>query len=161
MKIEDPAPEFKKIFETSPGLFLVLLPDSPQFTVVAISDAYLNATLKHRNEIIGRSIFDSFSADLENPYNPLANGIENLRNSLQEVVNSRTPTRTEAQNHGMGSIVTPVLGEGGQIINVIYGPGNRVKKERDQEMSADDAIYLLDASGRILSGDAGAELSNG
>jgi hypothetical protein len=61
----------------------------------------------------------------------------------------------------MGSIVTPVLGEGGQIINVIYGPGNRVKKERDQEMSADDAIYLLDASGRILSGDAGAELSNG
>jgi signal transduction histidine kinase len=47
-----PAPDFRILFESAPGLYLVLTPD---FTVAAVSDAYLEATMTKRDEIVGRS----------------------------------------------------------------------------------------------------------
>lgn len=45
--------ELKSLFESLPGLYLVLTPD---FKIVAASDAYLKATLTTREGIIGRGI---------------------------------------------------------------------------------------------------------
>ena len=48
-----PQPDFRVLFESAPGLYLVLLPD-PDFTIVAVSDGYLAATMTKREEILGR-----------------------------------------------------------------------------------------------------------
>ena len=56
-----PAPDFRALFESAPGLYLVLTPD---LTIVAASDAYLHATMTKRAEILGRDLFDVF------PHNP-------------------------------------------------------------------------------------------
>ena len=40
-----PAPDFRVLFESAPGLYLVLTPD---FKIVAASDAYLRATITAR-----------------------------------------------------------------------------------------------------------------
>ncbi len=48
------SPDFKALFESAPGLYLVLTPD---FTIVAASDAYLAATMTRREDILGRGIF--------------------------------------------------------------------------------------------------------
>jgi signal transduction histidine kinase/ActR/RegA family two-component response regulator len=73
------APDFRALFEGSPGLYLVLDPD---FRIVAASDAYLTATMTRREEILGRDIFDVFP---DNPDDPEANGVSNLRSSLERV----------------------------------------------------------------------------
>ena len=58
-------PDFKKLFESAPGLFLVL---SPTLKIVAVSDAYLKATLTQRSEITGQGIFDVFPDNPDDPY---------------------------------------------------------------------------------------------
>jgi len=72
--------DFKPIFEAAPSLNLILLPD---FTIVAVSDAYLNATMTRREDILDRNIFDVFP---DNPDDHSADGVKNLRDSLNRVV---------------------------------------------------------------------------
>jgi PAS domain S-box-containing protein len=71
--------DFRTLFEAAPGLYLVLDPD---FRIVAASDAYLSATMTRREEIVGRGIFDVFP---DNPDDPDATGVANLRASLERV----------------------------------------------------------------------------
>src|SRR6187397_904290 len=53
-------PDFQTLFEAAPGLYLVLLPDAPKYTITAVSDAYARATMTRREEILGRGLFDVF-----------------------------------------------------------------------------------------------------
>ena len=75
-------PDFKLLFEAAPGLYLVLLPDAPRFTIVAASNAYVQATQTVRAHILARGIFDVFP---DNPDDPDASGTRNLRASLLRV----------------------------------------------------------------------------
>ena len=50
-------PDFRLLFEGAPGLYLVL---TPELKIVAVSDAYLRATMTERGEILGRDPFDVF-----------------------------------------------------------------------------------------------------
>jgi signal transduction histidine kinase len=72
-------PDFKALFESAPGLYLVLDPD---LMIVAVSEAYLNATMTKRAEILGRGLFEVFP---DNPNDPEATGVTNLRTSLDRV----------------------------------------------------------------------------
>jgi PAS domain-containing protein len=63
-------PDFQTLFEAAPGLYLVLLPDAPRYTIVAVSDAYARATMTKREEILGRGLFDVFP----DPADPSATG---------------------------------------------------------------------------------------
>jgi PAS domain S-box-containing protein len=74
-----PQPDFKALFEGAPGRFLVLDPD---LTIVAASDAYLQATMTERAAILGRPLFEVFP---DNPDDPAASGTRNLRASLERV----------------------------------------------------------------------------
>lgn len=74
------APDFRVLFESSPGLYLVL---TPALIIVAASDAYLHATMTDRNTILGRHLFDIFP---DNPDDPTADGVRNLRTSLERVL---------------------------------------------------------------------------
>ena len=72
-------PDFRLLFESAPGLYLVLTPDQ---RIVAVSDAYLDATMTAREAILGRGLFDVFP---DNPDDPEAAGARNLAASLQRV----------------------------------------------------------------------------
>ena len=60
---------------------------APDFTIVGASDAYLRATMTKRDEIVGRCIFDVFP---DNPDDPHATGVANLRASLERVLQHRS-----------------------------------------------------------------------
>ncbi len=79
--------DFELLFETAPGLNLLLLPD-PDFTIVAATDAYLSATMITRDEVLGKPLFHIFP---DNQENAAATGAANLRESLEKVVRERTP----------------------------------------------------------------------
>src|SRR5918996_745997 len=124
-----PAPDYQALFESAPGLYLVLTPD---LKIVAVSNAYLQATMTKREAILGRSLFDVFP---DNPDDPAASGVHNLRTSLQNVLKNRTADvmavqkydirRPESEGGGFeerywSPMNSPVFGLDGEIINIIH-----------------------------------------
>ncbi len=88
-----PVPDYRLLFEAAPGLYLVLNTD---FVIVAVSDAYLRATMTRREEIVGRQIFDVFP---DNPDDPAATGVRNLSASLRRVVQYGIPDAMAVQKY--------------------------------------------------------------
>ena len=124
-----PQPDFRMLFEAAPGLYLVLAPD---LRIAAVSDAYLHATMTSRDEILGRGLFEVFP---DNPDDPQASGVNNLRASLQSVLEfGRTDTmavqkydvrRPEADGGGFEERYwspqnSPVLDPDGRVRFIIH-----------------------------------------
>lgn len=86
-------PDFRAIFESAPGCYLIL---DPELLIVGASDAYLAATMTDRGEIVGRHIFEVFP---DNPDDSTATGVGNLRESLQRVLTQREPDTMAAQQY--------------------------------------------------------------
>ena len=86
-------PDFQTLFQSVPGLYLVL---SPDLTIVAVSDAYLCATMTQREEIVDRGIFEVFP---DNPDDPSATGVSNLRASLQRVLQGKVADTMAVQKY--------------------------------------------------------------
>nr|WP_052325270.1 ATP-binding protein [Hassalia byssoidea] len=120
---------FQRLFEAIPGLYFVLTPD---FAIVAASDAYLQATKRKREEIIGRKLFDVFP---DNPNDPNATGVQNLRASIENVLKHRKPhtmavqkydiPRPESQGGGFeerywSALNSPLFGENGELTHIIH-----------------------------------------
>ncbi len=68
------------LFESLPGLFLVLTPD---LRIVAVSDAFLQATMTMRDGLIDREFFDVFP---DNSDDPNSTGAFHLRASFERVL---------------------------------------------------------------------------
>jgi PAS domain S-box-containing protein len=110
---------------------MVLAPDSPRFTVLAASDAYLRATKKRREEMVGRPVFEVFP---DNPDDP--SGAEaNSRASFERVLARRMPDAQAIQQHDVrrpdsegggfeshfwSPLNTPVLDDQGQVRYIIH-----------------------------------------
>ncbi|HWA58198.1 MAG TPA: ATP-binding protein [Gemmatimonadales bacterium] len=123
-----PEPDFRTLFEAAPGLFLVLTPD---LTIVAASDAYLRATMTEREAIVGRALFDVFP---DNPGDPNATGVMNLRASLLRVLETGAPDTMAVQKYAIRSrgspdrfeerwwspVNSPVLGPDGTVRFLIH-----------------------------------------
>ena len=124
-----PPPDFRTLFESAPGLYLVLTTD---LTIVAVSDAYLKATMTRREDIIGRGIFDVFP---DNPDDPAATGVATLRASLERVCAQRRPDAMAVQKYDIrrpdsegggfeerhwSPVNSPVLDATGEIAYIIH-----------------------------------------
>jgi signal transduction histidine kinase/CheY-like chemotaxis protein len=122
-------PDFKALFESGPALYLVLDPD---LTIVAVSDAYLSATMTKRPEIIGRGLFDVFP---DNPDDPEATGVLNLRTSLDRVRRDLVADRMAVQKYDIrrpesegggfevrywSPLNSPVLGPNRHLAHIIH-----------------------------------------
>lgn len=80
--------DFQQAFNALPGLFLVLMPDSPRFTILAATDAYLQATRQRRDDVLGRSLFEAFAC---NPGDTGCKAELDIRASLERVIEQRMP----------------------------------------------------------------------
>jgi PAS domain S-box-containing protein len=107
-------PDYRALFEAAPGPFLVL---SPDLTIVAVSDAYLAATMTTRHEIVARGIFEVFP---DNPDDPTATGVSNLRASLDRVRSTLAPDAMAVQKY---DIPRPAA-EGGGFEERYWSPHN-------------------------------------
>src|SRR6266404_5409021 len=88
-----PASDFRTLFESAPGLYLVLTPD---LTIVAASEAYLRATMTRREKILGRDMFDVFP---DNPDDPKCTATQNLGASFERVLAERKPHAMAVQKY--------------------------------------------------------------
>ena len=125
-----PSPhDFRALFESVPDRYLVL---APNLMIVAVSEAYLQATLTKRGEILGRHLFEVFP---NNPDDPSATGVSNLRASLDRVPQHRAPDtmavqkydicRPESEGGGFeerywSPVNSPVLETNGEVAYIIH-----------------------------------------
>jgi signal transduction histidine kinase/ActR/RegA family two-component response regulator len=124
-----PDPDFKLLFESVPGLYLVLGPD---LTIVAASEAYLSATLTRREGLLGRSIFDVFPDSLDDPG---ASGVASLSASLQRALALGRADAMAVQKYGIqrpapqgggfeerhwSAVNSPVLSPDGKVRFIIH-----------------------------------------
>ena len=171
-------PDFRALFESSPGCFLVLDPD---LSIVGVSDAYLQATMTRRLDIVGRGIFDVFP---DNPDNPAATGVANLRASLGRVLAERRPDTMPIQKYDIrkpdsqgggfeerhwSPVNSPVFGPDGRVAYIIHRVEDVTEMVRLTGREADarersvrseqryrqlldagpDALVVVDRAGRI------------
>lgn len=133
--------ELKSLFESLPGLYLVLTPD---FNIVGASDAYLKATMTTREGILRRGLFEVFP---DNPEDPDADGVSNLRASLDRTLAQGRPDTMAIQKYDVrrpdgvfeerywSPINSPVLGADGQVKYIIH----RVEEVTEFVLNKSDA----------------------
>ena len=122
-----PAPgdaiDYEALFQASPNPYVVLAPD---LTIVAANEAYLRVTMRRRDELIGRRMFDMF------PSNP--DSMRELRASFERVLAGRvpdtlalihydisrpTPEGEEFEERYWSAIHTPILDAGGEVALIL------------------------------------------
>jgi len=118
-------PDFRALFESVPGLYLVLTAD---LTIIAVSDAYLCATKTTRKDILGRQLFDVFP---DNPDDPVASGVRNLRASLDRVRQKRVSDAMAVQKYD----IRRPESEGGGFEERFWSPVNCPVFDSDGELS--------------------------
>jgi PAS domain S-box-containing protein len=179
------SPDFRRLFESAPGLYLVL---TPNLRIVGVSDAYLSATMTEREAILGRELFDVFP---DNPDDSNATGVRNLKASLDRVKRHGRPDAMDIQKYDIrrpesegggfeerhwSPLNSPVFGENGELAYIIHSVqdvtqlrelGERVRLEQQLRSSdarwqsviesAVDGIVVIDAKGRIEAFNPAAE----
>ena len=122
--LRTPIPDFRLLFESTPDLYLVLNQD---LAIVAVSDTYLRATMTQRDEIVGRGIFDVFP---DNPDDPAATGVANLRASLERVLREHVADVMAVQKYD----VRRPDSEGGGFDERYWSPVNFPVLGADQQL---------------------------
>jgi PAS domain-containing protein len=164
--------DFRLLFESVPGAYLVLTPDSPTFTIVAVSNAYLRATKTQREEILGRGVFEVFP---DNPDDPSSTGVQNLRRSLQTVLQNRNMDvmaiqkydieRPDSEGGGFeerywSPVNSPVLGADNEVAYIIHRVEDvtqfvQLRQQRNELLPGESSAassHSRNGSGTLLKG---------
>ncbi|MER2999360.1 PAS domain-containing protein [Pontibacter populi] len=78
--------DFQLLFGAMIGNFVILKPNPPHFTILAVSDDMVQVTEMEREEIVSRSVFEVFPG---NPDTTESIGFSVLRESLNKVVETK------------------------------------------------------------------------
>jgi signal transduction histidine kinase len=120
--------DFRSVFESGPGIYLLLLPDD-KFTIVGATNGYCKATKRSREELTGKGLFEAFP---DNPQDPEASGVANLNSSLQAVKSQKLPHKMALQKYDIprddGSfeerwwdpVNTPIVDNKGNIQYIVH-----------------------------------------
>ncbi|MCI3133160.1 ATP-binding protein [Phenylobacterium aquaticum] len=92
----DPSLDYRLIFEGAPTPYLLLRPDPPRFSILAVNDAYLSATGTARAALVGKGLFEAFP---DNPNDASSSGVSDLRASLDRALRDRTPDAMGVQKY--------------------------------------------------------------
>ena len=128
----DPEPiNFQRVFQSAPSSYLLLRVAS-NFEIVDVSDAYLSATNKSREQLIGYSVFDAFPST---PLDTHTATMQNLRASLHQVVATKREHHMNVQKYDLPPqtaregafeerywkpVNSPVLSDGGLVEYVVH-----------------------------------------
>lgn len=85
-----------QVFQHIKSPSILMLPDVPKFTIVAVNDAYLKTLNTAEKDLIGKGIFEAFP---ENPQDRISKGVENLKNSLNLVIAKKESHKMSLQKY--------------------------------------------------------------
>lgn len=129
-KTEQDRIHFRALFESTAGAYLVIKP--VDYEIVAVSESYCAATATTREQLLGQKLFDVFP---DKPGDPAADGVRNLRASLEKVKREgcadaipvqRYPIQLSAAEGGgweeryWSPVNSPVFGPRGEIAFIVH-----------------------------------------
>jgi len=141
IRLQDKADEiadFKILFEDAPGLYLIL---RPNLIIDAVSNEYLAATMTKRAEITGKHLFEVFP---DNPDDKEADGVSNLRASLNKVLKTKEADAMALQKYDIrradGSfeerfwspLNKPVINARGEVVYIIHSVVDVTQRLRNE-----------------------------
>lgn len=101
------------VFEAAPHGYLILDPD---FNIIDVNQQYLDLTKTRREDLVGAALFDAFP---DNPADPTADGVHNLRASLEVARSTGRPHAMAVQKYDI-----PLRGPGGGFEERYWKPLN-------------------------------------
>ncbi|WP_337061592.1 SpoIIE family protein phosphatase [Kineococcus sp. G2] len=134
-----PVPDYAEVFDQAPAPFLLLTPD---LVIVHANRARLEATGTTLEQQVGRHLFDVFPM---NPDDPAADGLRNLRASLELARDTRRPHTMALQKYDIpvpgGGFEerfwsprnVPVLDERGEVVLLLHRSDDITDYVRDRE----------------------------
>ncbi|MFC3078346.1 PAS domain-containing protein [Phenylobacterium terrae] len=144
---------FRLLYQAQRTAHLVLAPD---FTIEEASPSYLEATMTRREDLVGRPLFEAFP---DNPDDPEATGVRNLRASLERVLARRAADRMPVQKYDIrrpngefevrwwAPLNTPVFGPDGEVRHIIHQvedvTGEMLERQRAAEAVAGETRLRL------------------
>jgi len=120
--------DYVAVFQNIPIPALLL---TPGFVIADVNLAYLRAAGRTRDELLDRDVFDAFP---DNPSDPEATGVRNLKASLRRVLATGQTDTMPAQkydvevagSHGLFErrywcqVNAPVAGREGQVMLIVH-----------------------------------------
>ncbi|WP_423149123.1 ATP-binding protein [Rubrolithibacter danxiaensis] len=137
---------YKKLFYASQCCLLVLKPDAPDFTIIEVNDAYLNA-LNLLTDIRGKGLFEVLNGDKKKE---LSGNLLGFQQTLLRVMETKStvvmevhpfeipiPGTADHERRFCISTNTPVLNENNEIEYILHSPVDvtnlMVLKENEQK----------------------------
>ena len=143
--------KYSALFAASPAPFLILKPDAPRFTIIEVNDAYLAATMRRREEVIGRGVFEAFPDD---PDDAAIAGVSTLRASLESVLANKRPDTLPDLKYNIvrpdgtfeerwwSPVNSAVVGESGEVEAIIHNANDVTEQYRAKfALRASEAKY--------------------
>ncbi|RFA26818.1 hypothetical protein CAI21_16180 [Alkalilimnicola ehrlichii] len=127
-RVAIPDSHFRWLFESCPDAYLLLLPAAP-FTIVGVNRAREAVTGVTRDAVLGQGVFEAFP---DNPDDPTATGVTNLRASLERVVATNAPDTMACQRYDIpgregafeerywSPVNVPVLSPQGELLYILH-----------------------------------------
>ena len=144
-----PSIDFESLFGASPNPYVLVTPD---LTIVAMNDAYLAATMRRREDLVGRQMFDAFPSDPQSESHRL------LHTSLNRVV--QTGERDELalirydielpsgefEERYWSATHTPLLDDG-KVAYILQHTGDVTELQRLRTFAAEAGHYTREEAG--------------
>lgn len=120
--------DYAAVYRDIPTPILLLTPES---VIAAANEAYLQATGRTRQELVGRELFAAFP---DNPGDPYATGVRDISRSLARVLATGKPDAISVQKYDIevsgrpglyeqrywSPVNAPVFGPDGQIVLIAH-----------------------------------------
>ena len=146
--------DFRILFESWPGAYLVLDPD---LVIIAVSDAHLAVSMTSRSDVIGKEVSEAFP---DNPDDPESDGAARLRASLDRVRQHKVADTMPVQQYdirrpGSGEFETrfwsvmnsPVLDHNRNLLYIINRAEDiteyiRLKERQARQQPVDEELQI-------------------
>ncbi|MBV8802156.1 MAG: STAS domain-containing protein [Gammaproteobacteria bacterium] len=115
-------PDLQCIFESLPDLYLIL---DPYLKIVAVSNAYLKATMVKREDILEKAVFDIFPQNLNDT---ISNSLNNVKSSFERVLKNKKSDTMAVQRYD----IRRPKNEGGNFEERYWSPINIPIIENDE-----------------------------
>jgi PAS domain S-box-containing protein len=118
-----------KAFEATPGVSVIVSPDSPVFTYVAVSNDFIRTSGMKRSDVIGKGHFQLFP---KSPDDPNFTGELNLRASFEYILQHKEPHKIPLQRYDVPNTDgtfshkywkvnnAPILSDAGEVLYIIH-----------------------------------------
>ncbi|WP_205730029.1 SpoIIE family protein phosphatase [Blastococcus sp. TF02-8] len=140
-----PEPDYRRVFDAAPTPFILLTPD---FDIVHANEARLRATATTLEDTVGRNLFDVFPM---NPDDPAADGLVNLKASLERARDTRRPHTMAIQKYDIAMPDgrfeerfwsprnVPILHDDGEVALILHRSDDITEYIRDRDDARDEA----------------------